>query len=447
MAKLIDWMLATDPDERPNIIQVMAHHWVAPYVYKLPTSLGVIPCKLLQPSEKSIPNYPEPHEQEYSSAHSKFILTKSESAKCVVKKVSLLGVNNLLFPELEPNIKIRQLCGKNMALTDSGSVIKWREINEKNIENDHVDDTPKIVCLLYDNYFKNKGIKITYISSATHFDCFVTDRGILMTKGNGRYGCLGHGDRKSVITPKIVEYFLGDEIKMVSCSDNHVVALNSNDDVFCWGQNISNCLGLSKPDDKSAAKIFCLPIKVSIPVENNCGILKLYCGPVKTCLLMKDRRTLYYAGDVGFCKEKVTTNEFRLFLDGSGFRIRDISLTTITSILLYENGNFKVSTTTGSQQCNLDMKINFDNNTLLQNVDNTIIQERIETILSKEIESETHGNNKICFVISTNCNRIYMCKDFISFLMYIKEGNLLLQEDGTKGICMTDEKTNKFYCD
>ena len=44
LVKLIDWMLATDPDERPNITQVMAHHWVAPYVYKLPTLLGVIPC-------------------------------------------------------------------------------------------------------------------------------------------------------------------------------------------------------------------------------------------------------------------------------------------------------------------------------------------------------------------------------------------------------------------
>ena len=111
LAKLIDWMLATDPDERPNIIQVMAHHWVAPYVYRLPTSLGVLPCKSLQPSERNIPNYPEPNENDqlYSPAHSKSMLPTSESGKCFVKKMSLLGVNNLLLPELEPNIKIHTM--------------------------------------------------------------------------------------------------------------------------------------------------------------------------------------------------------------------------------------------------------------------------------------------------------------------------------------------------
>ena len=40
----------------------------------------------------------------------------------------------------------------------------------------------------------------------------MTDRGILLTKGEGGRGCLGHGDRRDVTTPKIVEALLGDEV-------------------------------------------------------------------------------------------------------------------------------------------------------------------------------------------------------------------------------------------
>ena len=53
------------------------------------------------------------------------------------------------------------------------------------------------------------GITIMHIavggseSDASLFVCLVTDRGILLTRGSGRDGCLGHGDRKSVDKPKV----------------------------------------------------------------------------------------------------------------------------------------------------------------------------------------------------------------------------------------------------
>ena len=56
------------------------------------------------------------------------------------------------------------------------------------------------------------GITITHIavggseSDASLFACLVTDRGILLTRGSGRDGCLGHGDRKSVDKPKVRKY-------------------------------------------------------------------------------------------------------------------------------------------------------------------------------------------------------------------------------------------------
>ena len=54
------------------------------------------------------------------------------------------------------------------------------------------------------------GITITHIaiggseSDSSLFVCLVTDRGILLTYGGGKDGCLGHGDRESVEKPKVI---------------------------------------------------------------------------------------------------------------------------------------------------------------------------------------------------------------------------------------------------
>ena len=52
------------------------------------------------------------------------------------------------------------------------------------------------------------GMTITTIAvggsdDSSLFVCLVTDRGILLTHGSGKDGCLGHGDRNSVQKPKV----------------------------------------------------------------------------------------------------------------------------------------------------------------------------------------------------------------------------------------------------
>ena len=52
------------------------------------------------------------------------------------------------------------------------------------------------------------GMTITTIAvggsvNSSFFVCLVTDRGILLTHGSGKDGCLGHGDRNSVQKPKV----------------------------------------------------------------------------------------------------------------------------------------------------------------------------------------------------------------------------------------------------
>ena len=456
LVKLIDWMLATDPDERPNITQVMAHHWVAPYVYKLPTQLGVIPCtsfKAREIKDESMRNVFSDH-----SVNDSILFPnepKQDSApinrnKCIVVKLSTGGVRTMPMPEFDVDAKIIQICGKNMALTDSGNVIKWRTSNSKNPKE---ADSLRVDCLLYDSYFKNKGVKISYLATSQHFDCFITDRGILMTKGNGRYGCLGHGDRKSVIQPKIVEYFLAEEVKMIKCSDHHVVACTSRNEIYCWGQNVLNCFGLQESEHSQETKIFTSPLKVTFPIENSIyeNVLDIFCAQGKTCILMNDRRTVFFAGNFNFSNEisqrlcgfskLVETNDMR--------RIVDIELTSNKTLILYEDGSIKVSTT-DSNRCNIEFRLNMMNE--IHGNEHVSVPEKINTILLKEERSMKNGEHdqEHCLVICTNFNNIFICNNFNGLLFYSRE-NLVADFKNEKlknnlmNIDMNGSMAHKFF--
>ena len=49
--------------------------------------------------------------------------------------------------------------------------------------------------------------------------CFLTDRGLILTKGSGESGCLGHGDWRNVKSPKIIEELLGCDVIQVITLD------------------------------------------------------------------------------------------------------------------------------------------------------------------------------------------------------------------------------------
>jgi alpha-tubulin suppressor-like RCC1 family protein len=59
--------------------------------------------------------------------------------------------------------------------------------------------------------------------------------GSIFTWGRGEYGQLGHGDRSSVMLPKLVECLLPHKIRQLSLGTSHSAAITDNGLVFTWG--------------------------------------------------------------------------------------------------------------------------------------------------------------------------------------------------------------------
>ncbi len=121
-------------------------------------------------------------------------------------------------------------------------------------------------------------------SSSTLFVCLITDRGILLTYGSGKKGCLGHGDRKSLTRPKIVEALLGDGVVAVACGGGggglqRVVALTSDNEVYVWGGDQSVNGGAERPlSSVTSRDPVCVPCKATLAVISQSQVFLFLCN-------------------------------------------------------------------------------------------------------------------------------------------------------------------------
>ena len=80
--------------------------------------------------------------------------------------------------------------------------------------------------------------------SGDRFTVLLTDNGIVMSFGDGDYGCMGHGDWSSVSRPKLVEGLLAVDTVSLSCGPRHVCAVCDDGSVYTWGCGSDGRLGL-----------------------------------------------------------------------------------------------------------------------------------------------------------------------------------------------------------
>ena len=81
------------------------------------------------------------------------------------------------------------------------------------------------------------------VSAGRDYSLAIADSAVF-TWGEGRHGCLGHGeDLSNQLLPKKVEALADQRVVAVSAGTDHSLALTADGPVFTWGKGEHGCLG------------------------------------------------------------------------------------------------------------------------------------------------------------------------------------------------------------
>ncbi|XP_059098247.1 serine/threonine-protein kinase Nek8-like isoform X1 [Tigriopus californicus] len=248
-------LLAVDPIQRPTLGMLMAHPWLAPTLYRIPTSLGALPCTARPPrplsmtkpddfvisphilspllhkrSTSPFSREPKKYVAIYSqmwNAHGQlsgedqvmsYVVQSSSETDDDGAEVRQRGDYDLAQRGILQRVEVIQILALSqsrvLSVTSEGQVLDWRAHKDPR----HISRSPinRMVFL--------EGLN---------------DRGILFTVGKGASGCLGHGDLEDVIRPKIVEALLGDEVLSIACLSHKIAIQTSEREIFLWGHDLS----------------------------------------------------------------------------------------------------------------------------------------------------------------------------------------------------------------
>eukprot|EP00164_Ancoracysta_twista_P000517 GFYU01000691.1.p1 GENE.GFYU01000691.1~~GFYU01000691.1.p1 ORF type:complete len:497 (+),score=83.72 GFYU01000691.1:141-1631(+) len=144
-----------------------------------------------------------------------------EMARCKVKEIACGGTHNV-------------------ALSDGGDVYTWGCGWGGRLGHGDTKDHFKPRRIATVPNFHVLQVSVGYCKAVTNCEglshvAAVTSRGELFTWGWGVCGQLGHGDRTDQWVPKRVEELLGKFIVQVACGATHTVALTDNGAVYTWG--------------------------------------------------------------------------------------------------------------------------------------------------------------------------------------------------------------------
>ena len=128
--------------------------------------------------------------------------------------------------------------------------------------------------------------------------------------GEGRSGCLGHGDTRDLELPKIVEALLGDHIAEISAGEKHLAVLTGDGEVFTWGEDSGGCLAQGKLSSSLLTRPELLELEEDVAA--------VVCASQATAVIAPDGR-LMVAG---------SNNNNRLGLDTPGHTVENSSLLT-----------------------------------------------------------------------------------------------------------------------
>eukprot|EP00501_MAST-03F_sp_TOSAG23-6_P001348 GSMAST32.ASY1.ANO1.1397.1 assembled CDS len=105
----------------------------------------------------------------------------------------------------------------------------------------------------------------------------------LYTWGIGEYGQLGHGDRRSIHSPRVVSALLFRRIKCISLGTSHSAALTFENETFTWGYGGDGRLGHGDEKD-----VLVLYVPKALQSLKHIQIKTVVCGELHTAALTVD---------------------------------------------------------------------------------------------------------------------------------------------------------------
>ncbi|XP_048005438.1 probable E3 ubiquitin-protein ligase HERC2 [Leguminivora glycinivorella] len=193
--------------------------------------------------------------------------------------------NNVSTPRANPHLShvlVRRVAvhsgGKHaLALTADGKVYSWGEGEDGKLGhgNKQTLESPKLIESL-------AGERVISIACGSAHSACVTARGHLYTWGMGEYGRLGHGDDATQLSPKLVEALQNVRVVQVACGsrDAQTLALTACGKVFSWGDGDFGKLGRGGSDGCA--------LPMNIERLNTLGVVQVECGAQFSLALTRD---------------------------------------------------------------------------------------------------------------------------------------------------------------
>jgi len=163
---------------------------------------------------------------------------------------NLDGLTDLTEPEILFPTRVEALCGKKVVAvaagfehivvhTDIGEVYSWGSGSFGCLGHGSYDSeiSPRLIAGL-------KGIQVVGMAAGSRHTAVLTDKGEIFTFGEGKGGCLGHGNEETELLPRLVEGLTASKIVAVATGHGHTVVCSESGEVFtAGGWENHSCLG------------------------------------------------------------------------------------------------------------------------------------------------------------------------------------------------------------
>jgi hypothetical protein len=230
----------------------------------------LIECSVTKSRRKKYDDYSNEVSETGFSGNVLSVIEKSRPKRSLIFQVKLSPVVHLVQPLLFPPhhvIQMQKTRNEVLLLTSQGTVLLG--VNNRPI---------KIMSDLY-------GKHIVKIALGNGFMFFLTDKGLLLGKGDPKSHCMARYLESSgrsmdyVHFPEVIESLFGVDVIDISTFIDHTIICSSEGHSYSWGYNRSGCLGIG--DDCTSPVL--IPIPVVLPSSSK--VTAVFTGKNSTVLL------------------------------------------------------------------------------------------------------------------------------------------------------------------